>query len=104
MSQPSLSTTDQNSNLPVIGLEKDIKLIAEFARQQGAKVHEQMLETLMKTNSIEVYSANLNGVILAIRVFQRVINPMRGAMGYALLEDWSNGFVGLEPLPNAGAS
>lgn len=94
MSQPSLST----ANALLITKEIDPKLIMEFATKQGANPNQQMIELAIRTEVLDVRVAKLNGVILGMRVFQRMVNPMRGELGYALLEDWSNGVVGLDPV------
>lgn len=93
-----MNPQSSSTNLPELLIEKDVALIAAFAEKQGAKPNEQMLKIAIESKTIEVHAAKLNGVILGMRVFQRVINPIRAQSGYALLEDWANGFTGLDPV------
>lgn len=92
---PQSSST---ANLPELMKETDVKLIVDFATKQGAKPNEQMIAISIQSELIDVRVAKLNGVILGMKVHYRLINPLRGLMAYSVLEDWSNGFVGLDPI------
>jgi hypothetical protein len=58
--------------------------------------HAQMLEPLVKAQMFHFRVWKEDNAIKGLRIFMKVLNPFQGAMGFALIEDFSNGYA-IEP-------
>lgn len=81
----------------MVKTEKDVDLIIGYVKSASElQPNKAMLETLLKSNAMQVRVWEEQGIILGLRAFVLVPNPFQGAMGFALVQDFANGYE-IEP-------
>ncbi len=75
-----------------VTLKTSTEVIPFIMNHGGNAPNVSMIEMMEKSQLVQYRAWMEDGEIKGLRIFMRVINPFRRAMGFAMIEDYSNGY------------